>query len=127
VSLDDGVTESEAVATALWNSPSFRATLADLGVARAELIDAGLLRNPILSLLFPVGPKQLEWTLQFPIEAFWQRPRRVAAARLNMQSVAERLVYDALAHVAAVLDVNRRVVDGRLRALTPRPPSNAPQ
>jgi cobalt-zinc-cadmium efflux system outer membrane protein len=102
VSLDDGVTEREAVATALWNSPSFRATLADLGVARAELVDAGLLRNPILSLLFPVGPKQLEWTLQFPVEVFWQRPRRVAAAGLNMRSVAERLVYDALAQVAAV-------------------------
>ena len=99
-SLDDGLTSQEAVAIALWNSPSFQATLADLGIARADLVEAGLLRNPIFSLLFPWGPKQLEWTLQFPFEALWQRPRRVAAAQLNAQAVGERLVWDALTLVA---------------------------
>ncbi len=99
-SIDDGLTSQEAVAIALWNSPSFQATLAELGIARADVVEAGLLRNPVFSLLFPVGPKQLEWTLQFPFEALWQRPRRVAAAQLNAQSVGERLVWDALTLVA---------------------------
>jgi outer membrane protein, heavy metal efflux system len=99
-SIDDGLTSQEAVAIALWNSPSFQATLADLGIARADVVEAGLLRNPIFSLLFPVGPKQLEWTLQFPLEVLWQRPRRVAAAELNAQAVGERLVWDALTLVA---------------------------
>lgn len=99
-SIEDGITSQEAVAVALWNSPSFQATLADLGLARADLVEAGLLRNPVLSLLFPVGPKQLEWTLQFPFDALWQRPRRVAAARLNARAVGERLVWDALTLVA---------------------------
>ena len=99
-SIDDGLTSQEAVAIALWNSPSFQATLANLGIARADLVEAGLLRNPIFSLLFPWGPKQLEWTLQFPFEALWQRPRRVAAAQLNAQAVGERLVWDALTLVA---------------------------
>src|SRR5690349_9350309 len=54
--LEDGLSSQEAVAIALWNSPAFQATLADLGIARAELVDAGLLRNPVFSLLFPVGP-----------------------------------------------------------------------
>ena len=99
-SVDDGLTSQEAVAIALWNSPSFLATLADLGIARADLVEAGLLRNPVFSLLFPWGPKQLEWTLQFPFEALWQRPRRVAAAQLNAQAVGERLVWDALTLVA---------------------------
>ncbi len=98
--VDDGLTSQEAVAIALWNSPSFQATLADLGIARADLAEAGLLRNPVLSLLFPVGPKQLEWTLQFPLDVLWQRPQRVAAARLNAQAVGERLVWDALSLVA---------------------------
>ena len=53
VNIADGLTQEEAVAIALWNSPSFQATLADLGIARADLAEAGLLRNPILSLLFP--------------------------------------------------------------------------
>jgi outer membrane protein, heavy metal efflux system len=99
-SIDDGLTSQEAVAIALWNSPSFQATLADLGIARADLVEAGLLRNPVFSLLFPWGPKQLEWTLQFPFDALWQRPRRVAAAQLNAQAVGERLVWDALTLVA---------------------------
>ncbi len=100
VSIDDGLTSEEAVAIALWNSPSFQATLADLGIARADLVEAGLLRNPVFSFLFPLGPKQLEWTLQFPFEVIWQRPARVAAARLNAESVGERLVWDALTLVA---------------------------
>ena len=100
VSIDDGLTSQEAVAIALWNSPSFQATLTDLGIARADLAEAGLLRNPVFSLLFPWGPKQLEWTLQFPFDALWQRPRRVAAAELNAQAVGERLVWDALTLVA---------------------------
>jgi len=98
--IEDGLTSQEAVAIALWNSPSFLATLADLGIARADLVEAGLLRNPVFSLLFPWGPKQLESTLQFPFDALWQRPRRVAAARLNARAVGERLVSDALTLVA---------------------------
>jgi len=100
VAITDGLTSEEAVAIALWNSPSFQATLADLGIARADVVEAGLLRNPVLSLLFPVGEKQLEWTLQFPIDAIWQRPKRVAAAQLNAQVVGERLVWDGLTLVA---------------------------
>jgi len=100
VTLDDGLTSEEAVSIALWNSPSFQATLADLGIARADLVEAGLLRNPVLSVLFPLGPKQFEWTLQFPFEALWQRPARVAAAELNAQAVGERLVWDGLLLVA---------------------------
>jgi cobalt-zinc-cadmium efflux system outer membrane protein len=102
VALEDGLTSDEAVAIALWNSPSFQLTLADLGLARADLVEAGLLRNPVLSLLFPWGPKQLEWTVQFPFDALWQRPHRVAAASLNLESVSQRLVWDALTLVAEV-------------------------
>ena len=39
------------------------------GRRHRPLEQSGLLRNPIFSLLFPSGPKQLEWTLQFPFEA----------------------------------------------------------
>jgi outer membrane protein, heavy metal efflux system len=102
VSLDDGLTTEEAVAIGLWNSPSFQLTLVDLGLARADLVEAGMLRNPVLSFLFPWGPKQLEWTLQFPFDAVWQRPKRVAAARLNLESVGQRLVWDALGLVADI-------------------------
>jgi cobalt-zinc-cadmium efflux system outer membrane protein len=96
VSLDDGLTEDEAVAIALWNNSQFQADAVALGFARADLIEAGLLRNPILSFLFPLGPKQLEATLNLPLEFFWQRPKRVAAAKLDVERVAEGLVQHGL-------------------------------
>ena len=102
VNLGDGLTQEEAVAIALWNNPEFQALLANLGFARADLVEAGLLQNPVLSLLFPWGPKQLEATLRWPLEALWQRPRRVAAARLAAESVAAGLEQDGLTLVSDV-------------------------
>ncbi|MBA3441752.1 MAG: TolC family protein [Pyrinomonadaceae bacterium] len=96
VSLSDGLTEDEAVTIALWNNATFNADLAALGFARADLKEAGLLRNPVLSVLFPIGPKQLEAVVNLPIELLWQRPRRVAAAKTNVQRVAESLEQNAL-------------------------------
>ena len=101
-SLDDGVTEDEAIAVALWNNPDFHVALTELGIARADLITAGMIRNPILSLLFPWGPKQFEMTLNWPIEMLWQRPRRIADARLNGEAVAQTLVAHGLRLVADV-------------------------
>ena len=57
VAIDDGLTQDEAVAIALWNNPDFQVQLANLGFARADLVEAGLLQNPVLSLLFPIGPE----------------------------------------------------------------------
>lgn len=94
--LADGLTEDEAVAIALWNNAQFQADLLELGFARADLIEAGLLRNPVLSLLFPLGPKQLEATLGLPIEFFWQRPKRIAAAKLNAEHIADNLIQHGL-------------------------------
>ena len=100
ISLEDGLTETDAIAIALWNNTGFQESLADLGIARADLAQAGLLRNPVLSLLLPWGPKQLEATARWPIDALWQRPNRVAAARLNAEAVGERLVARGLNLVA---------------------------
>jgi cobalt-zinc-cadmium efflux system outer membrane protein len=102
VTAEDGLTPEEAVSIALWNNPDFRVQLTDLGFARADLLEAGLLRNPVLSLLFPVGPKQLEATLRFPIEVLWERPRRVAAATVALDRVAASLEQHGLNLVADV-------------------------
>ena len=96
MTLEDGLTADEAVAVALWNNARFQADLVKLGFARADLVEAGLLRNPILSLLFPVGPKQFEATLSLPVELLWQRPKRVAAARINASQVADSLIQSGL-------------------------------
>jgi outer membrane protein, heavy metal efflux system len=102
ITTDDGLTQEEAVAIALWNNADFQAQLANLGFARADLLDAGLLQNPVLSLLFPLGPKQLEATLRWPVEALWQRPKRVNAAQLAANSIAAGLEQTGLDLVADV-------------------------
>ena len=96
VDLTDGLTEEEAVSLALWNNAALQATLADLGLAQAELLEAGLLVNPSFQMLLGLGSKPFEFLLIAPIEALWQRPKRVAAAELSLQSVAEQLVQNGL-------------------------------
>lgn len=105
------LTEDGAVATALWNNAAFNAELSQLGFARADLAEAGMLPNPTLALLLPLGPRQIESWLAWPIEALWQRPRRVEAAQRDVARVAQTLVQNGLdlardarlAHIDAVL------------------------
>lgn len=96
VELTDGLTVEEAVAVALWRNSSFLEALNQLDLGRADLVAAGQLRDPIFSYLFPWGPKQYEWTLGVPLGDLWQRPRRVAAAKLDVDRVAALLVQGGL-------------------------------
>ena len=102
INVSDGMSEDEAVAIALWNNAQFQSDLTALGFARADLIEAGMLRNPVFSLLFPVGPKQMEYTLSLPVDFLWQRPYRVAAAKIDAEKIAESLVQNSLELVRTV-------------------------
>ena len=96
VRMEDGLSREEAVAVALWNNAAFQVNVAQLGFARADLADAGMLANPVLSLLLPLGPKQMEATLRLPAELLWERPRRIAAAKLSLAVAAHGLVQSGL-------------------------------
>jgi cobalt-zinc-cadmium efflux system outer membrane protein len=102
VQVDDGLSRDEAVAIALWNNAAFQVSASQLGFARADLADAGIISNPVLSLLFPWGLKQLEWTLRWPAEVLWERPKRVAAATLSADASAQSLVQSGLDLALAV-------------------------
>ena len=94
--LSDGLSEDEAAAIGLWNNPGFQELLADLHITRADLIQAHQLTNPQLSTMLPVGVKQWELSLLVPIDVLLLRPRRVCAAQLEAERVAQRLVQDGL-------------------------------
>jgi cobalt-zinc-cadmium efflux system outer membrane protein len=94
--LSDGLSEDEAVGLAIVRSPEFGAALADLGVADATLAEAAQFRNPVFTLLLPWGPKQLEATLRWPLDALYLRGRRVKSAQFDADAVARRLVADGL-------------------------------
>lgn len=92
----DRLSEDEAVAVALWNNAAFQESLATLGFQRADLLLAGQLGNPSFVTLFPAGPKQFQFTALLPVEAFWLRPRRVAVAKIDLESASEQLVATGL-------------------------------
>jgi outer membrane protein, heavy metal efflux system len=95
-SLDDGLTEDEAVAIALWNNAAFQELLVDLGIARSDLIQAGLLPNPEFVYFWPAPDKPLKYAFELPIEAIWLRPVRVKAAAREADRTAERLAQAGL-------------------------------
>jgi cobalt-zinc-cadmium efflux system outer membrane protein len=95
-SLDDGITEDEAIAIALWNNAAFQELLADLGIARGDLIQAGLLPNPEFVYFFQVPDKPFKYAFEFPIEALWLRPIRVKTASNEAERTAQRLTQAGL-------------------------------
>lgn len=69
-SLDDGLTEDEAVSIALWNNAAFQELLVDLGLVRGDLIQAGLLPNPELVYFFRCRKSRSSTSLIFPSKPF---------------------------------------------------------
>jgi len=96
VNISDGVSPDEAVAVALWNNSAFNATLAQLGIARGDLIQAGLLRNPQFQIFLPGGTKQLEWALFLPVDALLLRETRLDMTEREVCRVARQLVQNGL-------------------------------
>ena len=96
VSLDDGLSEEEAVAIALWNNSQFHATLSQLGMARGDIVQAGLLTNPQFQLMFPGGDKQLEYMLFLPVEAMFFREHRITIAERDYCRISQELVQNGL-------------------------------
>lgn len=80
----DGITREDAVAIALLNNPALQADLSLLGVAAANLTQAGLLRNPVLSLeiLFPIYNAESGAGLFGWLSDLWQLPRRKRMAEI---------------------------------------------
>lgn len=111
VALDRPLTDEEVVAIALWNNAAFQQLLAELGVARADIVMAGQIANPTLMALFPLGSKQLEYLARVPVEALWLRKRRLEAAQAQSNEVAERMVQGGL---NLIRDVKLACADLRL-------------
>lgn len=91
LTMADEIGENEAVLVALWNNAAFQEALADLGIARGDLIQAGLLPNPEVVWLFGMPDKPFRYLVDFPLETLWLRPIRVRAAQREADRVSQRL------------------------------------
>ena len=105
--LERKLTADQAVQIALLNNRDLQALYSELGVAQADLVQAGLLRNPIFdaAILFPVsngGKPKLELSAVMDFLDIFYIPlrNRVAAARFEEAK---------LRITGAVLDFSARV------------------
>lgn len=92
----NSLSEEQAVMIALWNNAAFHEILADLGIARGDLVQAGLLPNPEFIYFWPASDKPFKYAFEVPIEAFWLRPIRIAAASRELARTCDRLTQAAL-------------------------------
>jgi cobalt-zinc-cadmium efflux system outer membrane protein len=87
--LQKRVTADDAVQIAMLNNRDLQAIYTDLGVAQADLVQAGLFRNPILdaAVLFPLSgvrpDLQLTAVISFLDALYVPLRKRVAAARFE--------------------------------------------
>jgi len=87
--LADGLTLDESVSVALLNNHGFQALFQDIGVSRADVVQAGLMSNPSLSMIvqFPEGGGRSKLSVGFAqqIVDLWQIPvrRKVAETQLE--------------------------------------------
>jgi cobalt-zinc-cadmium efflux system outer membrane protein len=87
--LADPLTADAAIQVALLNNRGLQATYAELGVAQADVVQAGLLTNPVFdgAVFFPVasGPVKADLSVAMSFLDIFYRPlrRRVAAARFE--------------------------------------------
>jgi len=96
VALDDGLSEFEAVDIALANNSAFQASLAQLGMAGGDAIQASLIANPQLLVYFPTGAKEGQATLYAPIESYLLRPTRMRIANRDYHRIGDTLVQNGL-------------------------------
>lgn len=87
--LADTLNADEAVQVALLNNRELQAMYAELGVAQADLVQAGLLSNPVFdgTIFFPIsgGPSKLELSVAMGFLDIFYIPlrKRVTAARFE--------------------------------------------
>ena len=129
--LADSLTADEAVQVALLNNRRLQASYEDLGVAQANLVQAGLLTNPIfgaraLWALEESGPPDLGFNVAFEFLDVFYRPLRRRIARSELEAAQVRIsgaVLDLaartrMAYVEAQADAARLAMQRRVVANT---------
>jgi cobalt-zinc-cadmium efflux system outer membrane protein len=120
--LQDELTADKAVAVAMVNNPRLQATLAELGIARADLLQASIVRNPLFEaeIRFPRNPFPFEVRLAQTLVDLIQLPQRRTlgraafdAATLRVTSEVVRFAAEVRAQHAELLAASQRVAQSR--------------
>ena len=102
--LSKELTADSSVQIALLNNPSLQATYASLGIAQADLVQAGLMRNPILDTVFRFpesgGPVSWDIGLAFEFLSLFTLPLRKNVAESEFEAARMRVAGVVLDHAA---------------------------
>ena len=107
----DELTADAAVGLAMTNNPRLQVTLAEVGIARAELIEASTIANPLFEfeIRFPGEPyRPYELRLAQSLIELIQLPRRRALGRAAFDAAQMRVSSEVLRFAA---DVRSRYYD----------------
>ncbi|HEX2122443.1 MAG TPA: TolC family protein [Thermoanaerobaculia bacterium] len=97
--LQDELTADEAVAIATLNNPRLQVTLAELGIARADLIEASTITNPIF-----------EFEIRYPAEPYRPYELRLAQSLIELIQLPHRRALGRAAFDAGQLRVSAEVL-----------------
>ena len=91
---------SDAVQIALLNSPSVQAIYEDVGIAQADLIQAGLLQNPTFSIERRFSGKALELDLAHNFIDLFFIPLRIKVAENGLEAAKLKVAGSIIEHAA---------------------------
>jgi cobalt-zinc-cadmium efflux system outer membrane protein len=101
--MDDGLSLEECELITLRHQKELQAKLYDVGLAQADLLQAGLLSNPTLDLAirFPGDGtgNLIDALLGFELLELWQIPAREEAAEYQLQATVAEVARAAVAHL----------------------------
>lgn len=100
--VSDGISEDEAIGIALWNNAQFQADLASISIAHADVIDAGIVSNPLLRYLSPNAGIMASGYINFAFDFLWLRPKRIAAATTEAERIGANMVQRGFALIRDV-------------------------
>lgn len=85
----DGINEEEAVSIALWNNAQLQADLANIAIAQADVLNAGIISNPLIRYLAPTGGLNVSGYINFAFDFLFQRQKRITAAQTDALRVEQ--------------------------------------
>ena len=117
---EDGITAAEAVEICLLNNPALQAAFMDVGMARADAVQAGLFSNPFVgfSVMPPDGGglANIQASIAQNIAELWQIPLRKRAAErsldaaiVSLAGMASQLAADAKGAYYAAVGTDERL------------------
>ena len=107
--LQAGVTREEAVRISLLNNQQLQAAFQSLGIARADVVQAGLYTNPSLGALFRLptqsgSGKGIELDLLFRISDLWNVPLQHNVAEIEKFRATQLVIQEILRTAAIARD-----------------------